>query len=319
MSTTRFFIHAALTLSLAILITACGNPDKNKLLFRPELNTQRAVSSSQATNVVVKMMGMDMNFSSTSDISYVMTPKSVDEAGVVTLEVAYESARIQVTGMESMMQNVPNMPKVPGMDDLYGAKAVQKALDTINGETFTARVSRQGEVLAVEGADAIADKLATACKPPAHIPADVMKERLKDEFGNEGVKEYLEGAFIKAPDKALNPGDTWQETEDRQEKGLHSEETYTVRERVGGSVALDLVAQYTMDASKMPGLGQMSGSGGNSELKGQGSGTIKVDDLTGWVLEGVSTGKVSGTAAPAPGMQVPLEISSKYEVHSYAK
>ncbi|MCC6488537.1 MAG: hypothetical protein IT364_13655 [Candidatus Hydrogenedentes bacterium] len=320
MKTTHLCMSLGLLFCAGILFNGCGDPDKNKLLFRPELNVARTVNTSDASNTSMKMMGMEMTIGASKEMSYVMTPTAVDENGVVTLEVVIDHVRNETTGLDGMLKGA-GMPQVPGMDDMFGEKAMQKALESMKGEKFTIRVSRNGEVLGVDGADAIASKIADAYTPPAHLPAEQIKSGIRQGYGNQGTLELMKQIFIKTPDQALNPGDTWQETTNRgsAEMPMEGTSTFTVGERNAGLLTLTTADQYQLDFSKGPMAGAMAAGNASAKISGQGTGTAEYEETTGWPRKWVTTAKASGSISAMQGVEMPMEISAKFEINSFPK
>jgi hypothetical protein len=302
-----------------MLFNGCGDPDKNKLIFKPEVNAARTVNVSNAANTSMSPMGMNMTIGTSDERTYIMTPTAVGDTGDVTVEVMYDFVKTEMTGMEGLMGGA--VQNLPGMDDLFGMKAMQKALDTLKGQTFTMQVSRFGEVLNVNGADAIAGKLADAYDGPAHIPATEMKSSIREEYGDAAMLQQMKLVFLKSPDKALNAGDTWEEktTINNMEMPVEVTSTLTVGERNAGILPLNIANQFSVDFSNGP-MGKVIASGNaSSTLSGQGSGTAEFEEATGWPRTYVTTGKASGNIS-MPGVgSMPLEVSTKTEITSFAK
>ncbi|MCC6694309.1 MAG: hypothetical protein IT365_01645 [Candidatus Hydrogenedentes bacterium] len=320
MKITRWCLTASFLLCTIALLSGCGDPDKNKLLFRPEINVARTVNTSDASSTNMKMMGMEMTIGASKEMSYVMTPTAIDENGVVSLDVVIDHIRTETTGLDGMLKGA-GMPQLPGMDDMFGEKAMQKALESMKGEKFTLRVSRNGEVLGVDGADAIASKIADAYAPPAHLPAEQIKTGIRQGYGNQGTLEMMKQIFIKTPDKALNPGDTWQETVNRgsAEMPVEGTSTVTVGERNAGLLTLSTTDQYQLDFSKGPMGAAMASGKASAKITGQGTGTAEYEEATGWPRKWVTTGKASGSVSAMQGMEMPMEISAKFEINSFPK
>lgn len=307
-------------LCVAILLNGCGNPDKNKLMFKPEVNAARTVNVSNASNSSMSLMGMSMTIGYTDQKTYIMTPTAVSDTGDVTLTVTYDFVKAEMTGMDAMMGGA-GMPNMPGMDDMFGMKAMQKALDTLKGQSFTVQVSKLGEVLRVEGADAIAEKVADAYEGPAHLPGAEMKSSIRDGYGDASMQEQMKRIFLKVPDKALNAGDSWEEnlSTENMEVPVDITSTLTVGERNAGVLPFTIANQMSVDFSKGP-MGKALASGNASAtLTGQGSGTAEFEEATGWVRSYVTTGKASGNISAPGGMSIPIEISTKTEITSFPK
>ncbi len=320
MTTKRVCFIATLLLCAAILFNGCGNPDQGKLLFKPELNVARTVNTSEAFTNTSKLMGMDMTFGTSKDVTYVMTPTAVDDEGTVAVDVVYDYVDTEVTGLDALLGGA-GAAQIPGMDDPFGTKAMQKALDSLKGERFTVRVSKFGDVLGVEGADEVAGKVADALQGPAHIPADQLKSQLRQGYGNEGTLEQMKQIFMKVPDKALNPGDSWQEDLTREDLGMPIDMTMTITagERNAGILNLNIATQYSVDFSKGPMGEAMKSGGGSGTMEGSGSGTAEYEDATGWPRKAVITAKGTGTISPMKGMNMTMEFSAKNEITSYPK
>lgn len=304
---------------VTMLFNGCGDPDKNKLIFKPEVNAARTVNVSNAANTSMSLMGMNMAIGVSDERTYIMTPTAVGDTGDVTMDVTYDYVKTEMTGMEGLMGGAAQ--NLPGMDDLFGMKAMQKALDTLKGQTFTMQVSRFGEVLNVDGADAIAGKLADAYEGPAHIPAAEMKSSIRNGYGDAAMLQNMKLVFLKSPDKALNAGDTWEEktTVENMEMPVEIASTLTVGERNAGILPLTITNQMSVDFSKGP-MGKAIASGNaDSTLSGQGSGTAEFEESTGWPRSYVMTGKASGNIAIPGAGSIPLELATKTEITSFAK
>ncbi len=318
----------AVVLTAVILGSGC-NPDKNKLLFKPQQGAKRTVDTEEAINMSIKMAGVSMGFGSSMNFTLDMTTQNVDEQGVATFDVAFKSLSMDVTGLDAMMGGAmggPGAPKIPGMptgDDPFGIKSMKTALKAAAGQSFTVKVNKLGEVTEINGADAIAEKASEGFKPPAMGAAGTSKQVFVKMIGDDAMKKTMQSVFTSRPDKKLNAGDTWQDkiTSGDAMATITQDATYTLKERAGGTVNVDIAAQmeFAPGADLMKQAAAMPGF--KMEMSGQGTGTLQFDEASGWLVDRTSTANVPGNMTmkiPQMGdMSIPIEASYKMSVKSY--
>jgi hypothetical protein len=321
----------AVTVIAVVTLGPGCNPDKNKLFFKPQQGATRIVDTEEARNMTMNIMGMSMNIGTSMDYTFDMTTKSIDELGNSTIDVTFKSVKYDMTGLDAMLggggpgaAGMPAMPGMPKGDDPLGIKSVKTALKSAEGQSFTVTVSKLGEVTEVSGADAIAEKASSAYKLPALAGPVSSKQVLTLVIGDEAMKKTMESIFNTRPDKKLNAGDTWQDKTSGGDTMLTmtQDRTLTVKERAGGMVNVESAAKIDMTpaADMVKQLGQMPGF--KMELSGQGSGTYKFDEATGWLVDGVAmapkiSGSVSMSAPQMGNMSIPIEAAYKMSVKSY--
>ena len=312
---------------LAVAILACCgcNPDRGKLVFNPGLNGPRMVETSDRVSMKIKVVALDMAIETSKNVTYSMMPKSIDSEGAVTLDVTYESVHFEAKGLGGLfdgIQHMPNMPKPDALEDPFGMVAMQQSLDSLKGETFTVVVEHSGTVANVTGADAIAAKIADAMTIPAHISREEMRERVLKAYGDEGTRAILQNVFTQGPGKKLNPGDIWQETLTRADLPfpVKADRTYTLRARADGVLTVDTKTLFALTLGN--GETQDDGAasqGSQTELSGEGTGAILIEEPTGWPIEGNVTAQVHGGLTLVRGLQFPLEATIASTVRSYPK
>lgn len=314
--------------AFAIVLGSGCNPDKNKLLFKPKQGEKRTVDTEAAINFSAKLMGLPLNFGTTSNSSFQMTTQSVDEAGIATIEVVLKSFSYDVTGLDGMLgggmggAGMPNMPGMPSGDDPFGMKATKAAIKSAEGQSFTVKVDRLGNVTEVSGANAIAEKAAGAFKAPSGAFKINTRDVFTQTLGDAAMKTAMQLVFTKRPDQKLNAGDTWQEqsTTDNPLMQVQKDATYTVKERNGGSVNTESVAKvdFKPQAALMKQAGNAPGL--KVDISGQGTGSLSFDEATGWVTNGKSSGQIPGKISmqmpQAGNMEIPVEVSYTTSIRS---
>lgn len=310
-------------LAIAVVVGSGCNPDKNKLLFKPQAGAKRLVDTEEAMNMSMSLMGMSMNFGTAKEYTFEFAPKETDAAGVTTFDTTIKSVKFEMTGLEGLMGGLggpggPQIPGMPGGDDPFGIKSLKAAVKSAEGQSFTVKVDKLGEVTEVSGADAIADKASALYKAPALGAQVPPKQVLKFHLGDNTMKYSMMGIFTARPDKKLNIGDTWQNKVNGGDNMAEvvGDATFTVKERANGTVTAESVSKVEIKPG--PEMQQQMGKlpGFTMEMSGQGSGTAKFDEATGWLVDYVDIAKVPGKMSfPAGQMgNVSMNIEASYKV-----
>jgi len=315
-------------LAVAVVVGSGCNPDKNKLIFKPQADAKRLVDTEEAMNMSMSMMGMSMNFGTAKEYTFEFTPKETDAAGVTTFDATIKSVKFEMSGLDGLMGGMggPGVPQIPGMpagDDPFGIKSLKAAVKSAEGQTFSVKVNKLGEVTEVSGANAIAEKASALYKAPAMAAKIPAKQVLTNHLGDNTMKYSMMGIFTARPDKKLNIGDTWQNKFNGGDSMAEvvGDATFTVKERASGTVTADSVSKVEIK----PGadLKQQMGSipGFTMDMSGQGSGTAKFDEATGWLVEYVDIAKIPGKmsfpAGPMGNVSMDMETSYKVSYKSY--
>lgn len=294
----------ALTLLFAatIILQGCSNPDKNKLLFKPAAGSKRVVIMDQTFNQTMKMAGVGINQTVTTgtEVTYSFVVESVDPDGAVTIKVTYDDIKFELPGFGGM--------PIPGMDsDTSGATDMLKKMqDGFKGSSFTIRVSRLGEVTAIEGAEAVTEKVLSSIGGDADPMMQMNKEMLKSFLGTDTLRAGMSNLFIQAPDKALNPSDAWNDSLTLEVAGIPTtvDSTYTFRGRADGYATIDADLNMKVDFANST-FGKLAGDMKISgDLAGTGKGTYSIDEATGWMTHRED----STTATGKMTMEMPKQL-----------
>ncbi len=286
-------IVLGLLVAVACLLPGCSNPDKNKLIFKPKVGEKRTVLLKQENAQTMKMAGMGMNQSMTSgtDATYLLSVDSIDPEGTATITVTYDDMKFSVPGMGA------EGAAMPGMEAMGNpAEMMKKLQEAFKGQTFTMRVSRLGEVLAIEGADKVVEKVIGAIGDDSNPMMSMMKEMMKTFMSEQTIKMGMTTLFVKAPDKSLNTADTWNDSFTFEMAGIPTttDIAYTLRGRNGGYVTIDGALTSKVDfanSSMLKMLGDMKMTG---DLTGKGTGVYSIDEASGWLTRREDKTNTSG-------------------------
>jgi len=295
-------IALGLLLCVACLSPGCSNPDKNKLIFKPKVGDKRTVLLKQDTTQTIKMaaMGSMPAMTSGTDATYLLSVESVDPDGTSTIKVTYDDMTYR-----SPMLGAAGMP---GMDAAGAnpADMIKKMQEAFKGQTFTVRVSRLGEVTAIEGADKIGENVSKAMGDDSNPMMKMVKDMMKTVIGEATIKAGMSTLFIKAPDKSLNAADTWNDSLTIETAGIPTttDTAYTLVGRANGYVTINgaLTTKINFaDSSMAKMLGEIKMSG---DLSGTGTGTYSIDEASGWLTHRADTSNVAGKMS----MQMPKQL-----------
>ncbi|MBX7258544.1 MAG: hypothetical protein K1Y02_19440 [Candidatus Hydrogenedentes bacterium] len=271
----------------AVLVTlpGCSDPDTNKLLFKPAVGSKRVVTVKQDTTQTMKLavIGKSLTTTSGNEMTYLMSVDSVEADGTVIITATYVDVNLGFPGRD-------------GGDDRRGA-LLKKMQAAFKDASLTLRVSRLGELVGIEGADALTEKVVGALGSESGPFTVMAKSLMRGIFSPDMLKASLYPLFIKAPDKALNASDTWDDAYTLELAGMPvtSETAYTLRGRASGYVTIDgnVTMKLNMADNVLTKLNEevkMSG-----EINGNGTGVYSVDEATGWLTHREDKVTATGT------------------------
>lgn len=340
----KSLIDAAFLAICCVGISACGNPDKGKLVFRPAAGSACTIETSDAVNFTMNLMGMQQSMSMSREVTYAAKVDSVDEQGNVTLTMTYEDISVELPGLDQMFGAMGGgLPGAPGAgqagrgsESPFSPKRITEALESAKGEQFTVRVSKFGEVLGVEGADAIAKKVGDALMKASGASAGMGVGAGGESFGTDATTAMMKRIFLAAPDKRFNVNDVLElsSTDTSMQLPVTTTAKYTLRERANGVVSLDGTATYAFDLSQGPlqkGLEELK-KGPMGEMfkdlrfsatadEGSGSGSIKIFEDSGWVADRLETAQIKGEFSiegmGAGKFTMPIDVSVKTTVKCF--
>jgi len=181
------------------------------------------------------------------------------------------------------------------------------------GQSYTITISPQGKVLDVNGVEALREVVTTKLPPGAE--GTPMMNALEPFMSKEGISEMTKGSFAVYPDKAVELGDSWEETMTISLGPVTKVQTkWTFDKRDGDTVIIQSASTMRSDPEAPPvDAGQMKLK---FDLSGTEEGTTRVAEATGLILSNVSTQKLSGqimlaTSADAPPMMsIPITLET---------
>ena len=244
----------------------------------------------------------------TIGVGYAIAVSAVDGAGNMKVTTKYDSVLFRQKGPSGAVEyDSTNAPKqVP---------PAARAFAALSGLHYGATLTPAGQVAAVEGLDAmLADMVRNLELPEGPTKAAVQKV-LTEQFGEEAMKQNVQGMFALYPDEPVAVGDSWRRKV-VVAKGFPVviDATYTLKARDAGVATVEVKATLSPNEAAGPvdlGTGKMS-----YDLKGEQSGSVQIDEATGWTRSLTTEQLVSGTirfqgTGGAAEVVSPITISEK--------
>lgn len=268
--------------------------------------TYRLTATTTQT-VEQSIFGMTMTMNQEASVEYRYAVVGVDEDGLTHLNVTYDSFVISME-IDSPMVS----PEEREALNRQLVESLEESAGLIEGLTFAIEVTPFGEVVSIDGTNAL---------------AEMLFDRLPDGDAGQQVREILDGVtspeyFIQSwesmfgyiPRRPVAIGDRWEQTLSL-ERGLEMELVTTF---MLASVGEDEIVVEVEGSVASGGL-----SGGpmlqlESEdivldlaLEGVQRGTVRVDPLTGWIVEQhltIDADAVLSFSVDDQSLQVPMRL-----------
>ncbi|MCL4219351.1 MAG: hypothetical protein KJ052_20405 [Candidatus Hydrogenedentes bacterium] len=213
---------------------------------------------------------------------------SITPEGVVKLNMRVESL---------------GLPAAAGMGEMMGGMGGLENLSTaLNNAEFTAEILPNGKVYSVTGLDqkvreavSSADLGAMGQLMPAADLKKFIQEMMREVMGDEVVQEQLTAMLAYMSPQPVDVGDIWTTSYSmKHQTPFVATNTYTLRERRDGISVIDYTSELTPN-TEAASLSLMQGMSIERSFQGTVSGTIEVEEATGWPVKNESKVDISGT------------------------
>jgi len=227
----------------------------------------------------IKIMGQDMSTVGKQETDYAFKVTEVASSGDFKTEVTIDRITFD--------QDVPSMGKIKyDSADKAGSKnSPMASLGEAVGKKFNVSYSKEGEITKTEGMQEIIGGLTKSFNQPG-------ADQVLSSFGTEGITATLKNlsGIIKGKPSI---GSSWNTKTDA--KGIINmtlDQTYTLKERKNGQAIIAVTGTAKTDPTE-EGL-EFQGMQISYNLAGPITGTIVVDEATGWAISSDVTPNLSG-------------------------
>lgn len=263
---------------MAIALTANCQAKKNTL----ELNLSKGGVYTQGSTTNMKMqvsmMGQDVDLimSVGGHMSFKVT--DVKDA-IYDLEACYDSMSMKMNVMGKEMQFTSE--KLDDVNDM-----MSKMMSTIKNKTFNMKMSKKGKIFEVTNMDSIFSDF-YKMSPLSEEQQKQMKSQMDKIYGEESFKSNMSQICDIFPDKPVDVGDKWTILGKLVSiMTTNISTTYELKEVAKDYYLLSSISQILNDSTATM---DMNGMKVKLNLSGNITSDIKVNKVTGWIIE--STGK----------------------------
>jgi hypothetical protein len=283
-------LAALLTLILCSCLSTSTNVKKADT-FRLQLNFKKGDAHLQRVTVdqviTQTIEGENIVIKQAVGFDLLQEVVDVDADGVASLKVTYAAARMK---HESMMGNFNYDSANPPQQLPPQAMGIAALV----GNGFTMKMNANGEILSLDGLDKLLEDALGALQLPDGPIKQALAKALKDQFGEDAMRESLQQTSTTYPDKPLAVGDSWEHTTVTT-RGFAAwmKHRHTVSSRKNGVVTLHLHSQITDNPKGEPmdtGLMKL-----RYKISGEQKGVTEIDAISGYPIRGTIKQSLSGT------------------------
>lgn len=232
--------------------------------------------------------GQEQKIEQAMGMTYSFKVKDVDGDGGMSCEVTYEAMQYK---MKAPMVNLEYDSEDPPED----VPMMARGFAAMVGQSFQAKFTPLGKASELTGLEKIFDRVLEKMELPEGPMRKNIEKQLKTQFGDEAMKHTMQRLTgLLFPEKAVGVGDSWEETVNvTRPLALAMEQTMTLRKREAGVATVDVETKVSPcpDAEPMK-MGTITVS---YELKGTQTGTVTIDESTGWTTGGKLKQNLKGT------------------------
>lgn len=305
----RILMFACVLVVLALL-ASCGGSNKLDLRLRLEAGKSYGVKMIADQTITQTLTGQTQTMTQSVGMAYTYDVQSVESDGTMRIKVTYDWVLYKQDGpMGSFSYDSANPPAaVPEAALGYAA---------LVGRGFTCRIKPNGEIADVQGVDELLAEMLDALGVAPGSQRDEMEASLRSQFGSEALKESFEKAALFYPDKPVAIGDSWSKTISV-ETGMPMalDTTWTLKARKNGVATVETRSDIQTNPEAEP--LEIAGISIAYELSGEQSGTMEMDEKTGWLVSARMKQDLAGQIS-AMGMTWPMTIVSDIRFEPWKK
>lgn len=262
----------------------------------------------QTINGQPQNINQKMTFGSISEVM------AVDANGIIALKTTYDQVQVKMDSPEVSVEYDSTKP--PTDVNNPQAKMMVAIWSAMVGEGFVMDVTPKGKIVGVQDFDKMWERMMEKMAGDDPNMAQAMKEMMKNVISEDRIKEMGSDMMISFPDEPVAIGDMWYDiTSIEVGFPLYLDVTYMLKDRKDGIVFIDVICKMDMGDQDSK-LVEMQGMKMNMQLSGTQTGTVEIDETTGWILRSKIDQVFSGVVKIAPnehmpdGMSIPMTIRS---------
>jgi hypothetical protein len=280
-----------------------GTAVPSVLRLKPGESRRTLLTTDQTTSQT--LMGQEQTAHQVMTMGVRYDVEDAGGEGQTRIHISYESVRLQVnTPMGGFTYD--------SSDTAAAVPAEAEVFAALVGRGYTVVMAPDGSNRHVEGWDSLMDSMLGAMSLPPGVTEEDLRSTLEDTFGDDFMSNIMRAAVTTVPPKLGAVGDTWTCT--NSVKGsfpLTQRATWTLRSRKDGVGTMDVTSEVVSDSTSSRSVGAMSV---RYAVKGRNTGTVEVEEATGWIVRSRIESELSGNATmegtPMGVMQIPMNLKT---------
>jgi hypothetical protein len=275
-----FMKKTLLLFFLAITLFSC-----NKEKYTLEYNLQAGESYVQNANIVMtitqQMMGESLTMATDMKMNLHFDVLSV-ENDTITSEISYDEI-----GM-NMDLGFMQMSFDSNTDDSIATESdLSPMLKAMINQPMTAVMDKRGKILSVGGYDKISNAMINSISEDIGESAkNEMLAQFERQLGEEALKKSFEQISFYFPEKKVAVGDTWKTVSNVEgEMPMSIDMTMTLKSVDNNEALIDVKGTIAGNAN----IQELNNENAAVNTTGTQSGWVKLDMLSGWLIESEMT------------------------------
>ena len=319
---TKRFVTAGLCIVLMAVIFAQAKTDKIDLKLNLQKGQKFGMLITTDQKIAQTMNGQEMKMSQLMTMGLVSEVVDVNDKGIISIKMTYETMKGK---MESQMGIIEFDSTKPQQEDVNNPQAQMVAgmYKAMVGAGLIMKYNPKGEVVGMEGFDAMMDKMVDGMGASDPNMAKSMKEMFRKMMSEDNLEQMNNGTMAAFPDGPVGIGDIWYDTMSlNMGFPIDMDSTYVLKARKDGVALLDVISKMDMGDEESK-LIEMNGMSMNMQMTGGMQGNMEVDEATGWMLRSKTDMRFSGVIKMSPneqmpdGMTIPMSIVGTVTVEPF--
>jgi hypothetical protein len=176
------------------------------------------------------------------------------------------------------------------------------------GRTITSTVSADG-ITKLDNLDSLMYDLVGHMTMPPGVSTEDVQKTMKEQYGDGFFAEITQRGVSALPDHPISVGESWtHSTTIGGPMPMTIAMTWTLQARRNGVAVIDVRSETVVDSTTVH-MGRMSV---RRMIKAAGTGTLEIDEATGWTLRSKMVDEMSGTTIMEGGrmgrMETPMTV-----------
>ncbi len=309
MSSNKRVFGVLMAILTVCFVTSCIK-DKEKIQLRLCLQAGESYNSRMVAEQKISqtIQGQSQDILQTIGTGYTFDVEDVDFDGSITVKVTYHSILFKQDGPMGKFEYDSSNPPV-------AIPPMAMGFNALVGQSFTMIISPEGNVKDIYGVDEMLSNMIEQLDLPDFPMMDDLMKNLKGQFGDEALKENMEKMMAVFPDSPVGIGDRWTKRLVLS-RGFPMilDNTWTLKARKDGLTIIEVRSVVKPNEEAPPiDMGIMKL---NYELSGEQKGTMEIQEVTGWLVQGELTQKFSGQVEMEGATQLGASMSWPISIES---